>query len=146
VMGPEVLPLHLQTTISPLHDIQVGRTRSSTPSSSFAGVAVPDGFGEPLELEAIDAGRGGASVSDPPNRSSSPSSDILAICICIYCIYVYSSTDTSLRLRLGAQIEGSQRDAYHVPFTGKLGVFTLSPLLPCPVYVLLTLAYPISSV
>ena len=69
---------------------QGGRTRSSTPSSSFAGVAVPDGFGEPLELEAIEAGRGGASVSDPPNRSSSPSSDIVTICIYIYlyCIYV----------------------------------------------------------
>ena len=50
---------------------------------------MPDGFGDPLELEAIEAGRGGASVSDPPNRSSSPSSDIIAISILyIYWIYV----------------------------------------------------------
>jgi len=93
VMELEALPLHLQTTISPFQDVdKVGRTRSSTPSSSFAGVAVPYGFGDPLELEAIEAGRGGASVSDPPNRSSSPSSDIATICIYIYlyiyCIYV----------------------------------------------------------
>jgi len=91
VMGLEQLPPHLQTIISPFQDMDKGgRTRSSTPSSSFAGVAVPDGFGDPLELEAIEAGLGGASVSDPPNRSSSPSSDIAAICIDIYlyCTYV----------------------------------------------------------
>jgi hypothetical protein len=76
---------------TPARDGQGERTRSSTPSSSLAGVAVPDGFGDPLELEAIEAGLGGASVSDPPNRSSSPSSDIIVICILytyIYCIYV----------------------------------------------------------
>jgi len=74
----------------PADDEEGERTRSSTPSSSFAGEAVPDGFGDPLELEAIEAGLGGASVSDPPNRSSSPSSDIIAICIylCMYCIYL----------------------------------------------------------
>lgn len=90
-MELEELPLHLQTTISPCIIIDKGgRTRSSTPSSSFAGVAVPDDFGDPLELEAIEAGLGGASVSDPPNRSSSPSSDIVTICIYIYiyCINV----------------------------------------------------------
>jgi hypothetical protein len=107
------------------HDRQGGHTRSSTPSSSFAGVAVPDGFGDPLELEAIEAGRGGASVSDPPNRSSSPSSDIVTICIYTYihfgCMvqHVHPSADRRA-------IPHAQPDAYFVPFTGKLGVFTLS--------------------
>jgi hypothetical protein len=78
---------------TPARDGQGERTRSSTPSSSFAGVAVPDGFGDPLELEAIDAGLGGASVSDPPNRSSSPSSDIIAECILhLYRLHMYGAT------------------------------------------------------
>ena len=83
----------------PVRGRQEGRTRSSTPSSSFAGVAVPDGFGDPLELEAIEAGLGGASVSEPPNRSSSPSSDIIVLCIylCMYCIYLIPTRPSHLR-------------------------------------------------
>jgi hypothetical protein len=75
---------HPRTTLSyVLIKVDRGHTRSSTPSS-FAGVAVPDGCGDPLELDAIEAGRGGASLSDPPNSSSSPSSDIGTGCLCLY--------------------------------------------------------------